>query len=237
MKTAMILLAIVVFSASSSVCADYAVFGEGAWPKSWPKELEPLRKQSRSIVGGVLELATHEIPFAKREDFESAWPHVLKVKSKGAPVVLLRSPLNHWHFGKLNAGVLIQSPPAQRGNPANPEEPIMSTADLRIRWMWTKYIELVVDGQIVDLNRIPLPADTWIIDLRFTQSPDKSPGPSRRLTLKQLPESLAAARFDPGREMRMAKCGFLGNLSLQADSLRSDQPEQPKARSTSVSSD
>jgi hypothetical protein len=200
--------------------------------------LEPLRKQSRTIVGGLLELATHEIRFAKREDFESAWPHVLKVKSKGAPVVLLRSPLNHWHFGKLNAGVLIQFPPAERGNPANPEEPIMSTTDLRIRWTWTNYIELVVDGQIVNLNRIPLPADTPIIDLRFTQSPDKSPEPSRRLILKQLAESLAAVRFDPGRARRMAKRGFLGNLSLQSDSLRSDRPKRRRASlRASVSSD
>jgi hypothetical protein len=29
------------------------------------------------------------------------------------------------------------------------------------------YIELVVDGAIVDLNRIPLPADTPIVDERF----------------------------------------------------------------------
>jgi hypothetical protein len=33
--------------------------------------------------------------------------------------------------------------------------------------MWTSYIELVVDGRIVDLNRIPLPVDTPIIDERF----------------------------------------------------------------------
>jgi hypothetical protein len=29
------------------------------------------------------------------------------------------------------------------------------------------YIELVVDGNIVDLNRISLPADTPVIDERF----------------------------------------------------------------------
>jgi hypothetical protein len=29
------------------------------------------------------------------------------------------------------------------------------------------YIELIMDGEIVDLNRIPLPADTPIIDERF----------------------------------------------------------------------
>ena len=34
-------------------------------------------------------------------------------------------------------------------------------------------IELVVDGNIVDLNRIPLPADTPIIDKRFKDKHDK----------------------------------------------------------------
>jgi hypothetical protein len=40
---------------------------------------------------------------------------------------------------------------------------------VRERWMYTSYIELVVDGDIVDLNRIPLPADTPIIDKRFME--------------------------------------------------------------------
>ena len=43
--------------------------------------------------------------------------------------------------------------------------------NVRGRWHWTTYIELVVDGEIVDLNRIPLPADTPIIDERFTDVP------------------------------------------------------------------
>jgi hypothetical protein len=39
--------------------------------------------------------------------------------------------------------------------------------------MNTTYIELVVDGEIVDLNRIPLPADTPMIDERFTDGKTK----------------------------------------------------------------
>lgn len=35
--------------------------------------------------------------------------------------------------------------------------------------MNTTFIELVVDGKIVDLNRIPLPRDTPIIDERFKE--------------------------------------------------------------------
>jgi hypothetical protein len=155
------------------VRADYSVFGEGAWPKSWPKELELLRKKSSTIQGSEADLVTHHIPFTKREEFESAWPHILKAKSKGAPVILLRSPSDHWHFGKTTAGVLIHAPSPQS---RNPEAPIAGETDLRTKWMNTTYIELVVDGEIVDLNRIPLPADTPIVDERFKDGDGKSVG-------------------------------------------------------------
>jgi hypothetical protein len=148
------------------VHADYSVFGQGAWPKNWPEELEPLRKQASSIQGGRVDLVTHHIPFTKREEFESAWPHLLKAKSKGAPVILLRSPSDHWHFGKTAAGVLIHAPSP---NSKNPETPISGQNDVRSKWMNTTYIELIVDGQIVDLNRIPLPDETPIVDERFKQ--------------------------------------------------------------------
>lgn len=46
--------------------------------------------------------------------------------------------------------------------------------------MMTTYIELVVDGLVVDLNRIQLPPDTPIIDERFNSDKDG--------TTKKLPE-------------------------------------------------
>jgi hypothetical protein len=73
-------------------------------------------------------------------------------------------------FPELKVGVLIHSPPAGTDKRAHPEKPIDDWerfGDVRVRWMWTTYIELVVDGNVVDLNRIPLPADTPIIDERF----------------------------------------------------------------------
>jgi hypothetical protein len=48
----------------------------------------------------------------------------------------------------------------------------MLTAGYRPIWARTE-IELVVDGNIVDLNRIPLPADTSIIDKRFEDGNEK----------------------------------------------------------------
>ena len=162
-----------VVAVSFAAYAMYDVSYEGTWPKSWPRELEPLRKQSRTLVGPEVLQEHYEIPFTKRDEFESAWPHILKVKSKAAPIFLVRGPKTDF-FAVKPAGVLIHSPPAQTDKQANPEEPLAGpgwedSAHLRGRWMWTTFIELVVDGKIVDLNRIPLPADTTIIDERFKQ--------------------------------------------------------------------
>jgi hypothetical protein len=127
--------------------------------------LEPHRKQAGTIRGSLLDLAIHHIPFPKREEFEAAWPHLLKVKTKGAPIVLVKSPGSHWHFGQTKAGVLIHCPPGGVDQPG--AGPIEGVTDIKQRWLKTTYIELVVDGQIVDLNRIKLPEDTPIVDRRF----------------------------------------------------------------------
>jgi len=169
--TTAFLAAIALCAVSSAVYADYGVSHEGTWPKGWPKELEPLRKQARTLVGPLAAFQHYQIPFTKREEFESAWPHLLKVKTKGAPITLVRGPKTDF-FEVKPAGVLIHSPPAGTDKRVNPEEPINST-NVRERWMWTTYIELVVDGEIVDLNRIPLPADTPIIDERFKDEKKK----------------------------------------------------------------
>ncbi len=147
-----------------SALAAYSVADRGLWPKSWPRELEPLREQARSMEGPTAIQWHYLIPFTKREDFEAAWPHLLKVKSKGAPVILVRGPKTDF-FEIKPAGVIIRSPPAAN---TQPELPIPGVTDARGRWMNTTFIELVVDGNIVDLNRLPLPDDTPIIDERFT---------------------------------------------------------------------
>ena len=177
MKRTTVLLAAIVLGAAASAYALYEVSDTGAWPKTWPAELEPLRKQSRTLVGPMIAQQTHEIPFAKREAFESAWPRLLKVKSKGAPIILLRAP-NAWLGETIKAGVRIHAPPpGQSDNPNTPEAPIGSS-NVRECWMYTTFIELVVDGEIVDLNRISLPADTPIIDERFKDEPNNSPPPA-----------------------------------------------------------
>ena len=159
MRRTIVVLAVIVFCAVSSVHAEYSVTSKGTWPKSWPEELEPLRKQASTFEGPRAADLHYAIPFTKRDVFESAWPHILKVKSKGTPVRLVRAP-NFFLGAGVKAGVGVHGPPAgQENNPAAPKGPIS--------------IDLVVDGDIVDLNRIPLPADTPIIDERFKDGKNK----------------------------------------------------------------
>jgi hypothetical protein len=171
-RTTVFLAAIVLLALCPAVFAMYEVADKGMWPESWPKELEPLRKQARTLVGPMIAQQHFQIPFTSRDEFEAAWSHFLKVKSKGAPIFLIRAPKTDFMAIK-PAGVLIHSPPVGTNKEANPEEPLAGnrSGKERSRWMWTTYIELVVDGNIVDLNRIPLPEDTLIIDERFQNEP------------------------------------------------------------------
>lgn len=161
MKRIIATLAAITLCAASSVYALYSVANEGLWPKDWPKELEPLRKQSRTLVGPELEYRHYAIPFTKREEFEAAWPHIVSVKTKGAPVVLRRGP-SFW-FGEKAVGVCVHTPPEG-------QTPNTDIKAVKGNWEQTIYIELIVDGTITDLNRIPLPADTPIIDERFKEA-------------------------------------------------------------------
>jgi hypothetical protein len=173
MKRTTAFLAAIAICVVGAVYAIYSVSEKGEWPRSWPKELEPLRKQSRTLVGPMTSHRHYATRFAKREEFESAWPHVLEVKSKGAPVALVRGP-NFFLGEDVKAGVIVHCPPlGQPDHPAPPEAPIPGVTNVRERWMNTTFIELVIDGEIVDLNRIPLPADTPIIDERFKDGKDK----------------------------------------------------------------
>ncbi|HVX13880.1 MAG TPA: hypothetical protein VHC22_22040 [Pirellulales bacterium] len=126
---------------------------------SWPKELEGLRERSRAFEGPMALLLHYSIPFTKREEFEAVWPHLLKVKTKGAPIVLTRGS-NFWLGEGAQAGVCIHTPP-------NGETPLADAKEAGGNWRHTTYIELIVDGEIVDLNRIRLPPDTPIVDKRF----------------------------------------------------------------------
>lgn len=177
MKRTLAILAAIAFFAVCSVYADYGVEDRGSWPASWPAELEPLRKQARTLEGPLRPSLHYAIPFTKREDFEAAWPHLLKVKTKGAPIILRHAP-NFFLGGKQKAGLCIHTPPAEKAGaapkaPAPDAKDVKGARDHKVNIEETTYIELVVDGVIVDLNRIPLPADTPFIDERFKDNKAK----------------------------------------------------------------
>ena len=163
LSRATIFVAIALF-ASVTVYADYSVWDTGTWPRDWPQELEPLRTQSRTLEGPMDPLLHYAIPFTTRDEFEASWPHLLKIKSKGAPIVLRRGP-SFWLKGKSH-GVCIHTPPKVQA-------PIVDGKDAKGNWEQTIYIELIVDGEIIDLNRIQLPPDTPIIDERFKEPVSK----------------------------------------------------------------
>jgi len=210
-----VLAAFAALCAALPLQAMYEVSDSGTWPTNWPKELEPLRKQSGSLDGDYQSI--YRIPFTNRLQFEAAWPHILAVKSPEAPIILLKSP-NESLGGTIKAGVRILAPltgklisPKGTRYPPRAAATVTNIHLLRIGppWpdnvksksgalpefviydngRWVPYsvqdrktnapvyeplimraridLELVVDGDVVDLNRIPLPTETPIVDRRF----------------------------------------------------------------------
>ncbi len=160
------LLAALFVVAAVPALAEYSVSLHGDWPKSWPKQLEPLRNQSSTFVGPMAEFRQFVIHFNSREQFEAAWPHILKVKAKGAPIFLLRAP-NFFLGDQSKAGVIVHCPPLPReGSRLYPEAPIAGVVSPAERWMNATYIELVVDDNVVDLHRIKLPKGVEVVDKR-----------------------------------------------------------------------
>ena len=92
MKRPTYFIAAIAFCLITSAYAEYTFNRKGTWPNTWPRELEPLRKQATTLVGPMVEASHYEIPFTKREEFEAAWPFILKVKTPGAPIILKRVP-------------------------------------------------------------------------------------------------------------------------------------------------
>src|ERR1041385_46939 len=119
--------------------AEYGVIDKGTWPKSGPAQLEPTRK------GPMAPNLHYAIHFNNRKEFEAAWRHILKVKTKGAPVFIKSAP--NFFLSDYNAGVVIHCPPEGQ-DPATSEAPIAGVADPRERWMNATSIDLLVDGDI-----------------------------------------------------------------------------------------
>ncbi|MCC6794255.1 MAG: hypothetical protein IT366_03995 [Candidatus Hydrogenedentes bacterium] len=97
----------------SAVCYGWVSIGFGV-PDSWPAELQTFndRTKVRGVSHGIQE-TDYEILFYSAEEFEKAWPHILSLKSKGAPLILDKGPSYYAVSGStLKTGVRILCPPA-----------------------------------------------------------------------------------------------------------------------------
>ncbi len=102
-----VLVALMVLGTMRAGYAAWSIRNSGTWPEDWPKQLEPLRNQSRTYSHMSEEV--YEIPFSDREEFESVWPHILAVKGPEAPITLLSSPDDEFPR-TVEAGVRIRAP-------------------------------------------------------------------------------------------------------------------------------
>jgi hypothetical protein len=206
---------IIVLSASVSFALIFTS-DEGTWPDTWPTELEQFRRQSKSYnLSSGTEEDWHEILFQKREEFEEAWPLILKLKTKGAPLVIESTQTSHGVLDPIiqigKPGVRLRCPSrAERGFRRDSKQALSLADYIKLpscvvpeyvvyqdgKWSAASYqdgkwldgqkkyegimyraridIVLIIDGNIVDLNRIPLPADTPIIDKRFKDGNNKA---------------------------------------------------------------
>ena len=192
---------IVVFVTASISFATAIIWRKGKWPGPWPKPLEPYRQQTVVVdVSQDIQETVFEIPFEKRDEFEEAWPEILKLKSKGAPLILEKSPSAYKDSGTtVETGIRILWPSTQsvtmddgtifRATPTEFTSIRTPTGELpeyviEKDGKWIPYdgqdqpgfrhrarvdIVLITDANIVDLNRIPLPPETPIIDRRFPE--------------------------------------------------------------------
>jgi hypothetical protein len=180
---------------------------QGAWPVDWPKELEPYRKQAKTIIVATgSQEDVFEISFRNREQFEKIWPVIQTLKSEGAPLALtaagsapgwaglfdnnepivrIYAPSYTGYVEGADGRKLKSSPPwpdsAKLSNGQLPE--YVRLSDDKNTWVPAEAnhnsfkgfefrarieIELVVDGNTIDPNRIRLPENTPIIDRRIS---------------------------------------------------------------------
>lgn len=198
-KIAIMVFVVMTVLVSSFCFALVEISDTGTWPGSWPKALEPYRKQARTVgVAHGIQETVYEIPFGTREEFEKAWPHILALKSSGSRLILEKSPSTYSVSGSTAAaGVRILCPSGGvsigpdgkrlTAGPPWPQEIKSRSGELpeyveneHGKWIPAEPgnratflnrarvdIVLITDGKIVDLNRIPLPSGTLIVDNRF----------------------------------------------------------------------
>ena len=197
MRRTNLIVAVLAVALASAAVAMISTQKGRPFPASWPAELAAYQAQATKVdvMHGIQE-TVYEIPFANSDEFAKAWPYLLKLKSKGAPLILENSPSTYSVSGsKMSAGVRVLwpadgftvIPDGSRLSTQGPwPDSILSASGALPEYVveengkWVPFkgqqqgfrnrarvdIMLMVDGEIVDLNKIALPADTPIIDHR-----------------------------------------------------------------------
>jgi hypothetical protein len=181
----------------------------GMWPQSWPKELEPLRKDARTIrIATMIHEDVYEIHFKDRETFERSWPILLGLKSKKGQLTFYKvasSPPDQVVIfsnevpalriydspaGSISGGSAVGPPwPSSAFLPNGLLPEYVKAGEVQGKRTWIPAtrgegfqgfmerarvdIELIIDGKIIDLNRIRIPSDTPIIDKRWPAEESK----------------------------------------------------------------
>jgi len=188
------LMASLLLVPSTAAVGLVMVSDRGEWPATWPKALEPCRARAKTVeVAHGIQETVHEITFASRQEFEKAWPAVLTLLGKGAPLILESSPSTYGTSGsKAGPGVRIRCASGgklgskPRLGPPWPDNLRLPSGALpeyvvRVDGKWAPFdgtsragfafrarqdVVLIVDGTVVDLNRIRLPSGHPVIDNR-----------------------------------------------------------------------
>lgn len=200
------LTVIVMLCAATSLAlmtvAEYGTWPD-TWPEElegYRKEAK-----TREYMSGMHE-TVYDMRFRAREDFEKAWAYIVSLKSKGGPLILDKAPSEYRSRQLTVGVYILSPPRGGSYSRADgkyvspgppwPESIKSASGELpeyvRVeggKWVPTDLdltkgrpvrarqdIMLVCDGDIVDLNRIPLPANTPIIDRRFEDGPDSAEG-------------------------------------------------------------
>jgi hypothetical protein len=196
-----LIVIISVFITASLTLASVITWRKGKWPGPWPKQLKEYQQQAMVIeIAEDIQETVFEISFEKRDEFEKAWPEILELKTRGAPLILEKGPSEYKISGttvetgvrilwpsmqsvKMDDGTILRASPIDFSSLKSPSGGLPEYVIAK-NGKWVPYddkeqkeprhrarvdIVLITDANIVDLNRIPLPANTPIIDRRFSK--------------------------------------------------------------------
>ncbi len=172
MKQAIAICAAIGLILACPLFADFGVVNRGIWPDDWPKELETLRERSRTLEGPKQSFLNYAISFTTRDEFEAAGRTCLRSKRRALLLFCGGVPAFGLKMKRMLGFASIRHPKVKSRSPTG--------RNAKGNWETTNYIELIVDGEIVDLNRILLPPDTPIIDERFQSRHNQAVNRSRR---------------------------------------------------------